>query len=155
MIRTLPILHSGQRLSASDAAKVFLHTSHLTSVFLRFSSLIFSFILFPPAAKLQTFSPLVKMLHYSENPGHTTLFCTEQNFRAMLRMLGRKIDPELRIQLMLSPLVTFLNSCSWKVSSLAHHSLTHVLCTILRIVAHIGLRRICQRRGDNSVRYKL
>jgi hypothetical protein len=57
MIRTLPILQSGQRLSASDAAKIFLHTSHLTSVFLRSSSLIFSFILFPPTAKLQTFQP--------------------------------------------------------------------------------------------------
>jgi hypothetical protein len=65
-------------------------------------------------------------IHYPENPWHITLFSTEQHFRLMLRVLGRKIGPELKGQLMLSPLVNFLNSCSWKVSSLTHHSLTPV-----------------------------
>jgi hypothetical protein len=55
MIRILPILHSGQRVSDSDAAKVFLHTSHLTSVFIRSFSRMFSFIMFPPASELRMF----------------------------------------------------------------------------------------------------
>jgi len=77
MIRILPILHSGQRVSASDAAKIFLHTSHLTSVFLRTISLFFSFILFPPAAKLQTFHILQKcsiILRILGTPPYSSLY---------------------------------------------------------------------------------